>query len=162
MLALFMQSPQHAVEETSQYVAVIKFIGTRMLIRIRWVCWHGGEACNNCLDSFFISYPLISFISALFNSHGSGEAAQLTSILASDSLESFWMCERSKAMLAARWTCTTIRRDERWERLWVRGDDGAKEKINRYCPLLSSLKPDFGPWEPSSFCFYFVRANNEK
>lgn len=48
-------------------------------------------------------------------SHGSGEAARLTLILESDSPESFWMCERSKAMAAARWTCTTIKLEERWD-----------------------------------------------
>lgn len=137
---LFMQSPQHAVAETSQYVAAISFIGTRTLIRIRWVYWHVSFAYPP-LICFLLLFALLSL--------GSGVAVRLTSISASDSRESFWTCERLKAMLGARWTCTTIKRDERWDLA-----HGKSEKRRLMIALLSSLKPDFIPWEPWSFCFH--------
>lgn len=67
---------------------------------------------------------------------GSGAAARLTSILASDSHESFSMYARSKAMPGARWTCTTIRREERWAGVEINDD--------WFSPPRSSLKPDLG------------------
>lgn len=139
MLELFMQLPLHVAVETSQYVAVIRFIGTRMLIRIRWE-----------FEEFSLFYK--PNLCSNLNSHGNGAAVRLTSTLASDSLESSSMCERSKAMLAARWICTTIRREERWDEM---------NDIDSFDFLLSSLKPDFSPWEPKRFCFY-CRIQNER
>lgn len=94
-------------------------------------------------------------------SRGSGEDARLTSTLASDSPESFWTCVRSKAMPAARWICTTTKRDERWVIVkWTRQSAFKWHRWRRerrlliaIVHLLSSLKPVLVLWESPSFCF---------